>query len=200
MLILLSNRAHSQNKKIDTTVLKKEIDAVLAKYGLKSKGFAINVISNNQKGGQTAYLITNNYYGDTTTERNNISYSFDTTDKKITLVVSPLKGTWISPFLLTDSSDEHEYFQTRNGFYSSTESIVWIVDRWCNTKTIITPYPVSKFLPFYLQLKDDPNQYFVFGDFTDLNKTFLYYKGKIRYWGVFTNEELKKLPPIPLKW
>jgi hypothetical protein len=53
-----------QNQFPDSVKLKREIDSVLAKYGLKSKGFAINVISLSQKGGQTAYSITNNYYGE----------------------------------------------------------------------------------------------------------------------------------------
>jgi hypothetical protein len=43
--------------------LQKELDAVLAKHGLKSTGFNITVISTNQSGGQTAYSITNNYNG-----------------------------------------------------------------------------------------------------------------------------------------
>lgn len=61
---LFNNYCYSQVKKkfADSTLLKKEIDAVLAKHGLKSTGFSINVISINQKGGQTAYSITNNYY------------------------------------------------------------------------------------------------------------------------------------------
>jgi predicted RNA binding protein YcfA (HicA-like mRNA interferase family) len=44
----------------------KEIDSVLAKYGLKSKGFKIDVVSINQSGGQNAFSITNNYYGNVT--------------------------------------------------------------------------------------------------------------------------------------
>jgi hypothetical protein len=60
-----SQKSYSQVKKnfTDSTLLKKEIDNLLAKHGLKSTGFSINVISVNQKGGQTAYSITNNYYG-----------------------------------------------------------------------------------------------------------------------------------------
>jgi hypothetical protein len=68
LLIIISSTlfnvySQSKNKFNDSVMLKKEIDSVLAKHGLKSKGFAINVISINQKAGQTAYSITNNYYG-----------------------------------------------------------------------------------------------------------------------------------------
>src|SRR6185437_3243601 len=64
-LIFYSKISFCQTKKYfnDSLLLKKEIDSVLAKHGLKSRGFTINVISLNQKGGQTAYSITNNYYG-----------------------------------------------------------------------------------------------------------------------------------------
>ncbi len=62
--LLFTTGAYSQKKfiKVDSLKLKEELDAVLFKYGLKSSGFAINVVSLNQKGGQTAYSITNNYY------------------------------------------------------------------------------------------------------------------------------------------
>lgn len=64
LLITSNTYAQSKTKPVDSVLLKKKIDAVLAKHGLKSKGFVINVISTNQKGGQTAYSITNNYYQD----------------------------------------------------------------------------------------------------------------------------------------
>ena len=57
------NSAYSQKQPIftDTFTLRKEIDSVLAKHGLKTKSFDINVVSFNQRGGQVAYSITNNY-------------------------------------------------------------------------------------------------------------------------------------------
>lgn len=65
---LFINSALCQKAKspLDSVALQKELDVVLAKYGLKSKGFAVNVVSLNQKGGQTAYSITNNYYQNVT--------------------------------------------------------------------------------------------------------------------------------------
>ncbi|MFP5040283.1 hypothetical protein, partial [Parasediminibacterium sp. JCM 36343] len=45
----------------DTASLRKEISALLKKYGISNAGFELKVNSNNQKGGQTAFVITNNY-------------------------------------------------------------------------------------------------------------------------------------------
>ncbi len=52
-------------KKGDTTAFKKEFEKLLVKYGFNKNGYSLNVTSNNQNGGQTAFIITNNYYGDT---------------------------------------------------------------------------------------------------------------------------------------
>ena len=45
----------------DTANLRKEISVLLKKYGLSNAGFELKVNSNNQKGGQTAFVINNNY-------------------------------------------------------------------------------------------------------------------------------------------
>lgn len=65
LTLIISTRSYSQGKPatLDSTTLQKELDSILAKHGLKSKGFNITVISVNQAGGQTAYSITNNWYG-----------------------------------------------------------------------------------------------------------------------------------------
>lgn len=80
--MLFSGHSFSQIKKSfdDSALLKKEIDSVLRKHGLKSKGFSINVISLDQKGGQTAYAITNNYYGNVTINKEKELTTQDETD------------------------------------------------------------------------------------------------------------------------
>ena len=64
-LLVLSSYVSYSQQKIDSSVLTKELDSVLAKHGLKSNGFVVNVISINAAGNsQTAYSITNtnNYF------------------------------------------------------------------------------------------------------------------------------------------
>lgn len=51
----------SQIKHTDTAAFKKEFEQLLKKYNIDSKRYSINVTSINQKGGQTALVITNNY-------------------------------------------------------------------------------------------------------------------------------------------
>jgi len=196
--VCLFNYSFSQT---DTLAFKKDFEKLLNKYGLSNKSYMINVNSTNQKGGQTAFIINNNFYGDTTSEKNNIFYVFDTVDSHVTLIVAPLKGTWINPFVFSDSSDNHGYLKIGPGFSSYARNHpVWVVDKWRFVAGPITQHAISYYWPLYIKLKvKDPNQYFIFGDFIDPNKTFLYYNGQIRYWGTFTEEQYKKLPPMP-KW
>ena len=95
----------------------------------------------------------------------------------------------------------HRYYDPGAGFVSfARPHFVWVVDKWRSVSGPITEHSVSNYWPLYIKLKNnDPNQYFIFGDFLDPNKTFLFYKGKIQYWGMFTEEESKKLPPPPIK-
>lgn len=199
LLLLISVSSFSQKAQPDTVAFKKEFEKLLEKYGLSNKSYMINVNSNNQKGGQTAFIINNNFYGDTATEKNNLTYGFDTVDNHVTLIVSPLKGPWINPFVFADSSDSHNYYEVGAGFVSfARPHFVWVVDKWRSVAGPITHQSVSNNWPLFIKLKDnDPNQYFIFGDFLDPNKTFLFYKGKIQYWGTFTEEQIKRLPPQP---
>ena len=48
---------------------------MLTKYGLQTVGYQINVQSNNQRGGQTAFTITNNNY---------VTYNFGILPRKLT--------------------------------------------------------------------------------------------------------------------
>lgn len=189
----------SQSGPTDTAAFKKDFEKLLSKYGLNSKSYMINVTSNNQKGGQTAFIINNNFYGDTLTEKNNVVYFFDTVENHITLTVAPKKGVWVQPFVFADSSNTHAYFDVGVGASAFVSNYTgWVVDQWKFLAGEVSQNSISKSWPLVIQLKDnDPNQYFIFGDFLDSNKTFLFYKGKIQYWGTFSEEESKKLPPVP---
>lgn len=48
--------------KQDSINFKKDLEKLLTRYGLQTAGYQINVQSNNQRGGQTAFTITNNSY------------------------------------------------------------------------------------------------------------------------------------------
>lgn len=199
LLLSISVSSFSQKTPTDTVAFKRDFEKLLSKYGLSNKSYLINVTSNNQKGGQTAFIINNNFYGDTISDKNNITYIFDTTGNHVTLTVAPKKGIWTQPFVFADSSNTHRYFDVGIGTSAFiTDNIVWVVDRWRNVAGGVSQHSVSHFWPLRIELKDnDPNQYFIFGDFLDPNKTFLFYKGKIQYWGTFSEEEYKKLPPMP---
>lgn len=191
--------SNSQETLRDTTAFKREFEKLLTKYGLNAKSYMINVTSNNQKGGQTALIITNNFYGDTLSEENNIEFFFDTTGSHVTLTAAPKKGIWTQPFVFADSSTKHRYFDVGIGVSTYVrEYVVWVVDRWRIVEGGISQHSISSYWPLKIDLKEsDPDQYFIFGDFLDPNKTFLFYKGKIQYWGTFTEEEFNKLPPRP---
>lgn len=49
---------------VDTTKIRKEITTVLKNNGLKNAAFDLRVTSTNQKGGQTAFQITNNNFNE----------------------------------------------------------------------------------------------------------------------------------------
>jgi hypothetical protein len=60
---LFSFNIHSQVfPRQDSINFKNDLEKLLSKYGLQSAGYQINVQSNNQRGGQTAFTITNNNY------------------------------------------------------------------------------------------------------------------------------------------
>lgn len=169
---------------IDSVSLKKEIDSVLARYGLKSKGFVINVISLNQKGGQTAYSITNNFYGDTIRAETN--YGFDTlTENGIKyLYVYPRRGTWQSPFVGYDSLMNDISFDPGVGVSGvSRESI-----RFNNpnsgtlhkTMWIFNSSICSRTMPLRIGLLK-PSAFVIFGDYADPEKIYFYQKGKVKH-------------------
>ncbi|MDF2192570.1 hypothetical protein [Paraflavitalea sp. CAU 1676] len=173
-----------QSAHIDSVSLKKEIDSVLARYGLKSKGFVINVISLNQKGGQTAYSITNNFYGDTVRSEKN--YGFDTlTEAGVKyLYVYLRRGTWQSPFVGYDSLLNDISFDPGIGVSATSHSSILFNNPNYGTlhKTMWTfsSHVCSRTLPLKIgPLK--PGAFVIFGDYADPEKIYFYQNGKVTH-------------------
>lgn len=61
MLLAFPTTAQFFSKQ-DSTNFKNDLEKLLKKYGLKTAGYVLNIQSNDQKGGQTAFTITNNNY------------------------------------------------------------------------------------------------------------------------------------------
>lgn len=62
-VLIFSFATYSQVlSKDDSISFKKDLEKLLTKYGLQTAGYQINVQSSNQRGGQTAFTITNNNY------------------------------------------------------------------------------------------------------------------------------------------
>jgi hypothetical protein len=78
----------TQTHPTDTLSFKKDFEKLLSKYGIKSKGYFINVTSVNQSGGQTALVITNNYYGDSVLDATNILFTISNKGTQKILTVS----------------------------------------------------------------------------------------------------------------
>jgi hypothetical protein len=188
VLLIISffcNSSFAQTPKtLDSVSLKKELDAVLAKYGLKTKGFAVNVISVNQKGGQTAYTITNNYYGDTTKIEAN--YGFDSVihDGIKYIYVYPKKGVWQSPFIGLDSARTEDYiYDVGVGLGVIMHGLSFTPSEDSSYRNMLLFFRqgnCSKTLPMKVGLRNK-NGFFLFGDFAESNKVYFYFKGQIFY-------------------
>lgn len=61
VLLLITSHFSFSQKKIDTAKIRKEVADVLKRNGVKTPFFELKVASENQKGGQTAFVINNNY-------------------------------------------------------------------------------------------------------------------------------------------
>lgn len=155
----------------------------MKKHGIKSNIYSINVSSNNQSGGQTAFVINNNYYRDTISNKYNFEYNIiNRTGKKI-LSVKPKSGSWLYPFALTNSSNEIINLLTSshgngmvsdlNGTPVTLQGKEYILNgRSCNC-------PCNKIpIEFFIDV-DDPNQIIIFGDLSDPEKTYIYNQQKV---------------------
>jgi len=174
----------NQPTHIDSVSLKREIDSVLARYGLKSKGFVINVFSLNQKGGQTAYSITNNFYGDSVRAEKNFGFDTLTEGGVKYLYVFPRRGTWVSPFVGYDSVLRDVSFDPGIGVSASShESILFknpVNGTLHKTMWIFTSHVCSRTLPLRIGLLR-PAAFVIFGDYADPEKIYFYQNGKITH-------------------
>jgi hypothetical protein len=167
----------------DSINFKHNFEALLKKYKLDNKGYKINVQSNNQSGGQTAFIITNNYYKDPNLIPDSLNYVSTITIEKgrKVLTVYPKSGSWIQPILFYDTSDvdiKLKIYPVPNIItsYSATLSNKAGI---LKVKGIVFPMACSISQPIHIYLNDKPAEFYYFGDNADLNKRFFYSKGKI---------------------
>lgn len=184
VILLITINAFSQDKSKfkDSALLKKELDSVLAKYGLKTKGFLINVISVNQQGGQTAYSITNNYYGDTTNIETN--YGLDTVNEGGIkyIYVYPKKGVWQTPFIGLDSARSGDYiYDPGVGLITFMHGLSFTPSKDSAYRPMVLYFRqgnCSKSLPMKIGLINKKG-FFLFGDFAESDKVYFYFKGSV---------------------
>lgn len=178
--LFIVNNAQCQNTIKDTIGFKKDFEELLIKYGIKNKGYLINVMSVNQKGGQTALIINNNYYTDSISDEENLlSYITNEKNRKC-LKVSPKKGVWNSPFALSSSTSLEEHLlECGVGLYDSFDVTATIQNFNISLKGYKCNIPCSK-LPMTIYINiSDPNEMIMFGDWQDPYKTYIYTEGKI---------------------
>ncbi|MDQ2720695.1 MAG: hypothetical protein M3Z26_13180 [Bacteroidota bacterium] len=162
-------------------LLKKEIDSILAKHGLKSKGFSINVISVNQQGGQTAYSITNNYYNDPNYISDSINYTIRTVIKDSVKYIYfyPKKGVWTNPFIFYES-----VAGTKTTSLQGMIKMMNLTFTFGNLKVpfmgISSESPCSANSPIYIILKRNENILIAFGDYSSNTKSYLYEGGVVK--------------------
>lgn len=177
--LFIVNKAQSQSTIKDTIGFKKDFEALLKKYGMKSNEYLIKVTSNDQNGGQTALIINNNYYGDTIDPEKNFIFSVMYISGEKKLVVSPKSGNWLSPIVLSNSNIDN--ICPRSGMYTSYENISFRF----NKKDYIlrgqsVQIPCTKYSPLRIYLNENSrDEIIVFGDGLDNQKMYLYYDGKV---------------------
>lgn len=169
-------------KKGDTTAFKKEFEKLLVKYGFNKNGYSLNVTSNNQNGGQTAFIITNNYYGDTMADSVNVEFKIINENGKDVLYVYPKSGVWVTAYIITDSlkTINRTFFEPGYGsiiplsFKWTYENLHWdLIGETLGLER-------SAQIPIKIYLADnDPEQFYLFGDLQNSNKTYFFFQNKI---------------------
>ncbi|UEG49264.1 hypothetical protein LK994_11540 [Ferruginibacter lapsinanis] len=187
----LSCISNSQSQTLspkDSINFKKDFENLLSKYKIDNSAYQINVQSNNQKGGQTAFIINNNYYGDPSIIPDSINYTYSVTleNGKLILNVSPRGQTWEKPLIGYDTlykrtKNKVNYLSAQSSsYYASlpidkikTSLYSWIFDLPCTNKKSIK-----------IDISENPNQFIYFGDANNTKKRYLYRNGKVVwYWG-----------------
>lgn len=188
LLIIISfflffSHKSGQAQTTDTVAFKKDFELLLKKYDINSKGYQINVTSINQKGGQTALVINNNYFGDTLNGRNNFFWRIDSINN--VLVCGPLKGVWATPFFAMDINRPKVFAYNPGNFSKVIHDIYENVNGKSHKLfTITTDTPNSQRDPMKIYLSEIGSEDFViFGDFQDPLKKYLYKNGQVVYLG-----------------
>lgn len=194
ILLFLSITSFAQIKETDSIAFKKDFDSLLSKYGIKNTGYQINVISLNQHGGQTAFVINNNYNRDSAIDSTNLVYTItsNTNGQKI-LKVGPKTGIWMTPFVGTDSAKSgRKFIQYLHNNYSIMTGFpnVEFNHKVYSIKGYALNGARSSFTPISIILDGtNPNDFYIFGDITNLRKIFFYDHGLIGWLEIITASE-----------
>lgn len=178
---LIVSSVYSQARP-DTTAFKKDFEQLLKKYGIDNKGYMINVTSHNQQGGQIAFVITNNYFHDSVSFKTNVGFTIDTINNgERILKVYPLSGVWNAPFVATDTANAYrDFVDFGDGRYRDISAPIY----WHRRLYKFTGWRHnairSKIDPVKIILNpNNPDEMYMFGDFHDRNKSYMYNRGKI---------------------
>ncbi len=164
---------------------KRDFEKLLKRYGIKSTTYQINVNSINQKGGQTALIINNNYFGDSLTGKNNFGFWIDTSNNQKVLICGPLKGVWTTPFFAMDSTKFKRAYDPGIGVTTNIHGIFATIDnKEYRLAAIASNNSCSQMFPMKIYLSALASEDFIlFGDLQDPLKTYLYKKGEVSYFG-----------------
>lgn len=167
----------------DSSNFKREFEALLKKYKLDDKGYKISVQSSNQSGGQTAFIITNNYYKDPNLIADSINYIYliSMENQRKVLTIYPKSGAWVQPILFYDSSDIElkSKIYPLPAMYAGYFGTLRIANNILSIKGSIFSTACTFVSPIHIYLNDKPNEYYYFGDNTDTNKRYFYSNGKV---------------------
>ncbi len=186
LLCFFGGRASAQSKLSakDSAKFVVELKALLNKYGLPYTGFQIAVQSYNQSGGQTAFIINNNYR-DLDYVPDSINFICEyVNEEKTQIRVSPKYGIWHSGFIAFPTND--------NCVLDVYDSYgIWRGPRTVNEmmydgkKSLIdvrnSDSSCGKDNPYYVNVESS-NCFFIFGDCInckDLNKVYIYNNGRV---------------------
>jgi hypothetical protein len=185
--LFILNKAQSQSQSQstikDTIGFKKDFEALLRKHGIKSEIYSINVTSNNQSGGQTAFVINNNYINKEEADSTNFTYKIYYRDKKRFLEIMPKKGVWHAPFVATsyETLDEEirisgceSMIMNKTGQITTNSKSYNVKVKQCNSPC--SKVPIRICLSTYV-----PDEIIIIGDWQDSNKNYIYKDGIIRW-------------------
>jgi hypothetical protein len=168
--------------KTDSISFRKDIEGILSKYGFYGQPYLISVQSTNQKGGQTAFIINNNFYGDTTLNESNFELWVDTlADKSLNVFVRPLKGVWNTPYIGIDTLylDNHTgvKYDPGAGSIGSASGLSIVIDSISHGMLFIMRDGSCSYNHPMMVTLTDKKGFFTFGDFDDNKKGYLFRYG-----------------------